>query len=183
MQVPAANLPAPPVAVKPPTPVAPATPAVPVVADPKVIAAELVALSDDDWDKALEKVRDAKGAAHTQALVLAIRKLEAERLKSAREALAERLTRMTGETLRTMVQDKDSELRRAAVLAMAMKDDKTHLPDLIAALLDDEEIVVRAAKAGLKSLTSQDFGPAAGANLADRTTAAKAWLEWLRKQR
>ena len=150
--------------------------------DPKAVAAELVAATDAEWDKALAKVRDAKGAAYTQALVLAIRKQEGDRLKSARAALAERLTRMTGETLRTMVKDEDAELRRGAALAMAMKDDKTHLPDLIAALLDDEEIVVRAAKAGLKNLSGQDFGPAPGANLTDRTHAAKAWLEWLRKQ-
>jgi HEAT repeat protein len=131
----------------------------------------------------LEKVRDAKGAANTQALLLAIRKLDGNRLKSTRAALAERLTRMTDETLRTMAQDKDAELRRGAVLAMAMKDDKNHLPDLIAALIDEDESVVRAARAGLKSLTNQDFGPAAGANLADRTAAAKAWFEWLRKQK
>ena len=90
---------------------------------------------------------------------------------------------MTAETLRTMTKDKDAELRRGAVLAMAMKDDKAHLPDLVAALLDEEETVVRAAKAGLKSVTGQDFGPPTGANLADRTAAARAWLEWLRKQK
>jgi hypothetical protein len=66
---------------------------------------------------------------------------------------------------------------------MAMKDDKAHTPDLIAALLDDEELVVRAAKAGLKSLTGQDFGPPPGANLAERTAAARMWLEWFRKQK
>ena len=66
---------------------------------------------------------------------------------------------MTGETLRTMAKDEEPELRRGAVLAMAMKDEKTHIPDLVAALLDEEEVVVRAAKAGLKSVTGQDFGP------------------------
>ena len=105
------------------------------------------------------------------------------RLKEAREALAERLTRMTADSLRTMAKAEEPELRRGAVLAMAMKDDKAHVPDLITALLDDQEFVVRAAKASLKSLTGQDFGPAAGATLAERTAAAKAWLEWLAKQK
>jgi len=158
-------------------------PEAPTDADPKVVAAELLAASGAAWDKALAKVRDAKGAAYTQALVLAIRGSEGDRFKAAREALAERLARLTGETLRTMAADKDVELRRGAVLAMAMKDDKAHLPDLIAALVDDEEVVVRAAKAGLKGLTDQDFGPAPGASLAERAAAAKAWLEWLRKQK
>jgi hypothetical protein len=166
-----------PAAIKPPTPAAPAD------ADPKAVAADLIAATDGEWDKALAKARDAKGAAYTQAFVLALRKLEGDRLKAAREALAERLTRMTAETLRAMATDKDAELRRGAVLAMAMKDDKAHLPDLISAIVDDEELVVRAAKAGLKSLTGQDFGPPAGATLAERAAAAKVWLEWLRKQK
>ena len=172
-----------------PTPVkpAPVTPApttsAPTSDDPKAIAAELLAAADTDWNTALNQVRDRKGTAYTQALLLAIPKLEVGRLKSAREALAERLTRMTAETLRAMVKERDVELRRGAALAMAMKDDKALLPDLIAALLDEEDIVVRAAKAGLKSIAEQDFGPAAGATLAERTAAAKAWLEWLRKQK
>ena len=166
----------------PPVTAAPTTPA-PTSDDPKTIAANLLAPTDTDWNKALNEVRDRKGTAYTQALLLAIPKLEGERLKSARGALAERLTRMTAETLRAMVQEKDIELRRGAALAMAMKDDKALLPDLIAALLDEEETVVRAAKAGLKSVTGQDFGPASGATLAERTAAAKAWLEWLRKQK
>ena len=100
-----------------------------------------------------------------------------------RTALAERLTRMTAETLRTMAKSEDAELRRAAVLAMAMKDDKAHLPDLVAALLDDEELVVRAAKAGLKSLTNQDFGPPTNASVSEKRIAAENWQNWLNKQK
>lgn len=169
-----------PMATKPPPPI---TPPPPTTDDPKIVVAELLGATDTNWEKTITRVRDVKGTAYTQGLVLALHRLEGDRLKSARAALAERLTRMTAETLRTMVKEKDAELRRGAVLAMAMKDDQAHLPDLIAALLDEEEAVVRAAKAGLKSVTGQDFGPAAGANLADRTVAAKAWLDWLRKQK
>jgi len=49
-----------------------------------------------------------------------------------------------------MLKAKEAELRRAAALACAMKDDKGHVPDLIDALTDADDAVVRAAKAGLK---------------------------------
>ena len=147
------------------------------------LAGELLRSSDKDWPGLLKKIRDAKGAVHTQALVACANRLEGDRRKAAREALAERLTRMTGETLRTMAKDEDAELRRGAVLAMAMKDDKAHIPDLITALLDDEEVVVRAAKAGLKSLAGQDFGPGANATAVDKRSAVSAWNDWLSKQK
>ena len=151
--------------------------------DPKVLAGELVKAMGLEWDSVLKKIRDDKGTANTQALLLAIGHLEGDRLALAREALAERLGRMTAETLRTMVKSQETELRRAAVLAMAMKDDKSHIPDLIAAILDDEDLVVRAAKAGLKSLTGQDFGPPSPSTGSERKAAAAAWKEWLQLQK
>ncbi len=169
-----------------PTPIPPPTPnpiPVPVAADAKTLAADLASASDADWEKMLAKLRDEKGTAYTQALLIAAGKLDGERKKAARDALAERLTRMTADTLRTMVKDKDAELRRAAVLAMAMKDDKAHIADLVVALNDDEEMVIRAARAGLKSLAGEDFGPAPGATAAERAAAIRAWGEWIKKQK
>ncbi len=61
-------------------------------------------------------------------------------------ALAERLCRMSAATLRGMLKADDAELRRAAALACAMKDDKDHIPDLIAALEDKDGDVVKAAR-------------------------------------
>src|SRR5262249_41182296 len=150
--------------------------------DAKALAADLIAATDADWDKALAKLRDEKGPAFTQALVIAAGRLDGDRKKAARAALAERLTRMTAATLRAMMKNEDVELRRGAVLAMAMKDDKGHLPDLIAALADEEEVVVRAARAGLKSVTGEDFGPAPDATPAQRAAAIRAWSEWLKKK-
>jgi len=147
------------------------------------LAAELVRANDKDWAKALSKLKDSKGSAYTEALVTATNRLEGDRLKSARAALAERLTRMTAETLRSMAKSDEAELRRASLLAMAMKDDKNHIPDLIGAILDDEELVVRAAKAGLKSLSGQDFGPAANANAGEKKLAVDAWNNWWSKQK
>ena len=155
----------------------------PTGSEAAVLAGELLRANEKDWEKALKKLRDTKGTVYTQALVASVSRLDGDRRKSAREALAERLTRMTAATLRTMAKDEDPELRRAAVLAMAMKDDKTHLPDLVAALLDDEEVVIRAAKAGLKSVTGQDFGPAINATAGEKKLAVASWNDWLSKQK
>ncbi len=147
------------------------------------LAAALVRASDQDWSILLKKLRDTKGPVHTQALLTAVSRLDGERRKAAREALAERLTRMTPATLRAMAAAEDAELRRAAVLAMAMKDDKAHIPDLIAALSDEEDMVVRAARAGLRSLTGEDFGPAPNATAGQKQLATQSWQQWLDKQK
>src|SRR5262249_40686681 len=99
----------------------------------------------------------------------------------ARDALADRLTRMTANTLREKLRDEDVEVRRAAALACAMKDDRAQVPALIELLEDREPLVVRAARAALKSLTEQDFGPEADATRAERTKAVAAWKAWWAK--
>jgi HEAT repeat protein len=147
------------------------------------LAGELLRSTDQDWAAVLKKLRNGKGTVYTQALVASVNRLDGERRHEAREALAERLTRMTADTLRAMAKDEDIELRRAAFLAMAMKDDKSHISDLIAGLQDSEEVVVRAAKAGLKSLAGEDFGPAVNATAGEKKLAAAAWKEWLEKQK
>lgn len=142
-------------------------------------ALDLVQAKPLDWNKKLNALRDAKGNDNTMSLVIAIPRLEGERLREAREALAERLTRMTPDTLRQMMKSDDPELRRGAVLAAAMKDDKAHIPDLINSIADEDELVVRAARAGLKSLSDgKDFGPQPGASRLDRDAAQKNWRQW-----
>ncbi len=142
------------------------------------LAAQLVRTPESEWRNLLVKMQSGSGAVYTQAMVIAAGRLEGRRLMELRQALAERLARMTAETLRSMARSDEPELRRAALLAMAMKDDRQHIPDLIAALLDEEEMVVRAAKAGLKALTGQDLGPPPLASPADKKLAAEAWLQW-----
>ena len=155
----------------------------PVEDEASKLASKLVLAPATDWSKALETMRDAKGGDYTKSLAIAIRRLDGDRKKEAREALAERLTRMSAETLKAMTTSEDAELRRGAVLACAMKDDKVHVPDLIDRLTDDDDPVVRAAKAGLKSLTEQDFGPKAGATKDECKAAATAWRAWWAKQK
>jgi hypothetical protein len=152
-------------------------------ADALRLRRELLRAPADQRETWLERLRDAKGVAYTLALALAIRELDDTGRKQARQALADRLTRMTAATLRQMLEDDDAELRRAAALACGMKDDRSHIPDLIPLVLDPETLVVRAAHASLKSLSGQDFGPAANASAADRQRAAERWWQWWEGQR
>ncbi len=149
--------------------------------DPAIaLAATLFKATGADWSKQLAELRDGKGTTFTRALVVAAENADGDRKKQARAALAERLCRMTAGTLRGMLKADEAELRRAAALACAMKDDKGHVADLVGALEDRDEGVWRAAKAGLKSLTGQDLGPATEA---DKPAAVRAWREWLAKQK
>jgi hypothetical protein len=126
----------------------------------------------------LEKYQDGKGTVYTLALAGAIPRLNGEAKTKAREALANRFTRMTAATLRQELKDDDPEIRRAAALACAMKDDKAHIPDLIPMLQDFEPIVGRGAHAALKSLSGKDFGPPNGASAQDVSHAVAAWKGW-----
>lgn len=138
---------------------------------PGEIAAELVRATGAPWAATLQRVRDAKGGENTSALLAVIPLLDGDRKKQARDALAERLCRMSANTLRGMLRADDAELRRAAALACAMKDDKDHVPDLIGLVADPNADVVRAARAALKSLTGRDFA------------TATEWRAWLKNEK
>jgi hypothetical protein len=150
--------------------------------NPTRLGEELVRARGEEQERLLEKLRDSKGGAYTEALALAIPRLEGASKTKAREALADRLSRMTAATLAERLQDDYPELRRAAVLACAMKEDKTQVPRLIDLLQDRVESVARAAHAALKSLSGRDFGPDAGAGRAEVARAVAAWKEWWKKQ-
>lgn len=150
--------------------------------DADKLATALVSAGDADWATVLAGERDAKGVQHTAAIVRAIGKVDGARKKEARDALAERLTRMTAATLRRLLADPDPEVRRAASLACAMKDEKSHVPDLIDRITDPSDAVVRAARAGLKSLTGKDYGPDPGASDEKKVEAASDWRAWFESQ-
>jgi hypothetical protein len=149
------------------------------------LGSDLVRGSAARQQEALEKLRDSKGAAYTEALAAAIPRLGGELKSKARDALADRLSRMTPATLAERLQDPDAELRRAAALACAMKDDRTQVPRLIELLGDKEATVVRAAHAALKALAGKgvDFGPAADATPAEHARATAAWKAWWEKEK
>jgi hypothetical protein len=134
------------------------------------LSGQLVRSSGIPRDLLLQKLRDSKGVVHTVALATAIPSLDGSFKEKARQALVERLTRMTSETLRDYLRDEDPEVRRAAVEASLLKDKKELIPDLIVLLTDPEPLTARAAEAALRDLTGEDH------------TTPDAWKEWWKKQ-
>jgi hypothetical protein len=164
-----------------PTP-APSSPAAGKEEGAAGLGRELVRAPAERRGAILEQLREGKGVAYTEELASAIPALEGTSKRQAREALAERLTRMKAATLRHYLKDEDAEIRRAAALASAMKEIKEHIPDLIRMLSDREPAVQRAALAALKELTGQDFGPRPDADRAERAKAIAAWEAWWSKK-
>jgi hypothetical protein len=152
--------------------------------DPKVaaLAKELLDAGNADQGPVLDRMKAGKGVMFTEALAAAIPQLGAEPRQKARTVLAERLARMKVESLANYLTDDDTEIRRAAASACAMKDAKPLIPNLIKALNDPQTLVVQAAHAALKDLSGQDFGPPANATRAERARAIVAWEVWLSKQ-
>lgn len=150
--------------------------------DPKKLAAALVVATGAKQTDLLKQYTDAKGSAFTQALAEAIPQLSGDAQKRAREALADRLSNFSARTLRTRLSDDHGEIRRAAAIAAAMREEKELIPDLIGALSDREELVVRGARVALKSFSGQDFGPPPGFTEAQRAQAIAEWREWFKKQ-
>jgi len=130
----------------------------------------------------IKKLRDTKGGAYTEALANVIPRLDVETRRLAREALADRLTRLKAATLREYLKDSDSEIRRAAALAVGQKDSRPLVPDLIRLLSDDDSMVRLAAQAALKAIAGKDLGPKAGGNASERRRAIAAWQAWWKKQ-
>jgi hypothetical protein len=144
------------------------------------------ALVDSDrarQNELLDQYESSKGVVYTQALAAAIPKLSGPVQAKARDVLAERLSRMTAGTLRARMKDEDAEIRRAAALACATKEDRAQVPELISLLDDSQPGVVRAAHAALKSLTGKDLGPPAGAGRTERSAAAARWKSWWGEQK
>ncbi|HLJ95750.1 MAG TPA: TIGR03067 domain-containing protein [Gemmataceae bacterium] len=146
------------------------------------LSAELVQAAPTQQDALLEKLEQGKGLVYTEALAAAIPQLAGARKTKARDALAERMARMTAATLEDKLQEEDLEIRRAAALACAMKQEKKFIPHLIRLLEDPEPPVVRGAHAALKALTGQDHGPVPDASRAENAKAIAAWKSWWTKQ-
>lgn len=152
-------------------PPAPPRPVAPVLPERQRLADGLVTAPAEGRERLVEDLRSGKGTVYTEALALAIPRLEGETRQKARAALADRLTRMKAVVLIAYLQDEDAEIRRAAALACAMKDSKTFVVNLIPLLADREAFVVRASHVALKELTGKDLPP-------DRA----AWQAWWDKE-
>jgi HEAT repeat protein len=146
------------------------------------LSSELLKAPDSQFEEVLERLRETKGVLHSEALALAIPQLTGDKQKQAREALVERMARMTAKTLRDKFQDDDTEIRRAASLACVRKAAKEHIPDLLTLLEDPEPLVVQAARSALKDLTGQDFGPNEDEPRSEQILSVAAWRGWWLKQ-
>ncbi|HLJ95577.1 MAG TPA: hypothetical protein VKU02_20540 [Gemmataceae bacterium] len=160
----------------------PATPPSSEEKEAAELAKRLIQAPPDKQEAILEILKERKGVAYSDALAQAITHLKGPNMLKARDALAERLSRMTASTLREKLQEESPEIRRAAALACAMKEDKSFIPDLIARLEDPQRSVSYAAHAALKELAGKDFGPAVNASATDRTEAVMKWKEWWKNQ-
>jgi HEAT repeat protein len=149
-------------------------------AEAKQLATALEGAEVDKRRKLLTDYRDKKGVRFTETLAFAAGHLGCERRRELREALAERMTRMTLATLGRYLQDESAEIRRAAVLALAARESKAHASRMIAMLDDPEPAVGRAAYASLCSLSGKDFGPTLSATREERDAAAGRWKAWAR---
>ena len=134
------------------------------------LSGQLVRSTGMPRDLLLQKLRDARGVVNTVALATAIPSLSGPFKEKARQALADRLARMTSATLQDKFHDEEPEVRRAAVEASLRKDKQELVPDLIALLSDPEPLTARAAEAALRDLTGADC------------TTPDAWKQWWQKQ-
>jgi HEAT repeat protein len=130
----------------------------------------------------IERLRDTKGVIYTDALATVIPRLTGPVQNRARDALAERFTRMSASTLRGKLSEDDVEVRVAAIRACATKEDKSHVPDLIPLLADPERRVARASQAALKLLTGKDANLPDNPTPAQRARAVEEMKAWWQKQ-
>jgi hypothetical protein len=142
---------------------------------------KLLDASAAEQELLLKQWRDSEDAAYTPALAKALVTLQGDAQRKARAALADRCTRLNDPQRDEALRSDDAEIRRAAVLSCAVRDDRQHLERLIALLQDKEPNVAEAAYAVLCSLTGQDFGPSASSTAEQRAAAGEAWQSWWKK--
>jgi hypothetical protein len=168
-----------PTADRPPTTESPK----PVEGPKSALSEAIVRASGDRQEELIRQYESAKGIAYTEALADALHHLHGSARTQAQSALEERLSRTKPAALRVWLQDEDAELRRAAALACAGKQDESLVSDLIERLTDADARVAKAAHLSLRTLTEKDFGPGPGASAKERADAAAKWKAWWAKKR
>lgn len=128
----------------------------------------------------LEEMSNRKGSEYTDALADAIAKVPEDVKPAVRGLLANRLTRMTDDTLRAKLTDPSAEVRAAAAVGVGYKGAPLY-KELAAALRDRSLLVATSAHEVLVKMLGVDHGPAAGASGSEWYAASKAWEEWIEK--
>jgi hypothetical protein len=145
-------------------------------ADP--LADRLVKVSLEQRKDLLKEYGATLGVEYTEAIAHAIPRLSADARKEARQTLAQRLSDRLETTLLGYLEDSDAEIRRAAVLALGMRDSKETVAAVAQLLLDPNPSVVRATCASLRSLTGEDYGPPPNATEEEKQDALKKYQGW-----
>ncbi|MCA9223077.1 MAG: hypothetical protein KDA71_22315 [Planctomycetales bacterium] len=146
------------------------------------VAGVQAARSEKEQLALIQELRDAKGAANSDALAELIGTLSGDLRRAAQQALAERFERMTPRTLAAKLLAEDAETRTAAAKAAARKQARELVPNLIECLIDQDETVANTAHAALRELTKQDFGPTDTDSVVERFVAKKRWQTWWESQ-
>jgi len=140
-----------------------------------------LAAAPDRRARLLAEYRDGKGSDYSYALAVIIDRLAAGDRTAVRDAFQLRMTRMTDATLDGYLADQHPEVRRAALLGLALRESKSSVPRMIDLLRDPQPVVARAAYAALKHVSGQDHGPPLNATEADLEKAVADWRDWWRK--
>jgi hypothetical protein len=117
------------------------------------LATELVEAPEHKKDALIKELKESKGVVYSQALAQAIPRLDGTIQGKARTALVARMKRMTASTLRNKLADDDREIRYAATVACASKQDPGLVQDLNELLDDAEPVIAQAALASIKALS------------------------------
>jgi len=129
----------------------------------------------------LEELQQRKGSQYTEALANAIPQVSDDVKPAARGLLAQRLVRMTDETLKAKLSDPNEEVRAAAAVAVGYKGSPLY-KELAVAVRDKSSLVATNAHDVLVKMLGEDRGPPAGADGMQWYQASKAWEEWLQKR-
>lgn len=159
------------------------TPATPATSSPRKLAQAALAAQGIEQLKLLQQLMEGKGNDYTEALAWATAQLTGPAQAQARDLMTQRMCRMTVTTLRAKLADPHPEVRRAAALAFATREDRSSLGELVLLLEDHDPLVVRAARTALRTLTGQDFGPEPTATPAQRARVIASWRDWLAANR
>lgn len=126
----------------------------------------------------IREYTETPGSKYTKALADAIGDLSGDAQVQARDGLAMRMARFSAKSLTGYLYHDHPEIKRAAALAVYMRDERSLMSILIDLLEDEEEIVWRAAHLALKKMTQKDFGPKPGDDLEKRQKAISEWQKW-----
>jgi hypothetical protein len=146
-------------------------------------AAQPLPTTPEDRQQLIARLRDSKGGENTQALAKVIEELDGESQQRARQAMVDRMCRMTARTLQAnLAADVHPEVRLASIQAIGRVGKSELIGDLIP-LLKEREPVYQAAHDALVRLTNEDFGPTpADSGAVARIVAAGRWQRWWEEQ-